>query len=422
MDISEIYKIIGHRTDIVIDSRMASKGSVFFALKGEHVDGNDFADSALSRGADFVVVDDPKVVKDSRYILVKDVLTSLQELAAIKRRINFKTVLGLTGSNGKTTTKELCRDVLSVRFKVYATQGNYNNHIGLPLTILQAPLDTEILILEMGANHQGEIDMLCRLGEPNFGIITNIGMAHLEGFGGLEGVKKGKSEMYRFLAAGEGRVFVNSDDDVLMNLLPENLQSIPYKTFSEYLPVGSDSELVLEYRANRIQTHLIGEYNIPNVACAIAVGKYFGIGEKESIKVIERYVPSNNRSQKVVIGTTTIFLDAYNANPTSMRAAIKNFSKIDGKKISVLGDMLELGSHAYEEHQQILDLVKESDFEMALFVGPHFFTFKNDYSFYFVKNIDEAKSFINTLELAHTTVLLKGSRGLKMEKILKIFG
>jgi UDP-N-acetylmuramoyl-tripeptide--D-alanyl-D-alanine ligase len=421
MEIQEIYNLIGHITDVVIDSRKVSKDSVFFALKGENSDGNYFASSALSRGACFVVVDDSTVVQDERYLLVDDVLTCLQQLASMKRKIHFDKVLGLTGSNGKTTTKELCRHVLSTKFRVYATPGNYNNHIGLPLTIMQAPPDTDILILEMGANHQGEIDMLCRLGAPNMGIITNIGKAHLEGFGGLEGVKKGKSELYRFLAESQGVVFVNSEDDTLMNLLPENLQIIPYKTFSEFNIVSTDPELTLEYQSMRINTHLIGDYNIPNIACALAIGSFFEIHLKDSIEAIESYLPDNNRSQKIVKGTTTIIMDAYNANPTSMRAALKNFSHVDGRKIAVLGDMLELGVHSHEEHLHIINLVRDSDVSMAIWVGPNFMALAEDGFGHFFKDVEQAMSFLKKLDLSDTTLLLKGSRAIHVEKVMELF-
>jgi len=421
MEIHKIYLILGSYTKYVIDSRKVSQGSVFFALKGDKSDGNTFATSALEAGADYVVVDNKEIVKDERYILVDDVLTCMQELAKIKRLDLYNTVIGLTGSNGKTTTKELCRDVLAKKFKVHATQGNYNNHIGLPLTILQAPLDAEILLLEMGANHQGEINDLCQIGSPNYGLITNIGKAHLEGFGGIEGVKKGKSEMYRFLNQSGGSIFINTDDDVLVSLLPEESHLIRYSVNKDLHKIESNPVLSLEYKSHTIQTNLYGEYNISNIGCALAIGQYFGVELSDCIKAIEEYLPENNRSQLITKGSTTIVLDAYNANPSSMSVAISNFSKSGGKKIIVLGDMLELGETTDFEHEAIINWVIKHSIEKAYFVGPIFFKLKNRFNFNFYLRIEDLMPIFKDLDIKDTTILLKGSRGMAVERLLEIF-
>ncbi|MBK7700114.1 MAG: UDP-N-acetylmuramoyl-tripeptide--D-alanyl-D-alanine ligase [Saprospiraceae bacterium] len=354
MDIELLYTVWLEARAISTDSRKIVVGSIFFALRGGRFDGNTFASQALELGASYVVVDDESVVVsgDKRYIVVEDVLTSLQQLANKHRSTLSIPVLALTGSNGKTTTKELARNVLSKKFKTHATEGNLNNHIGVPLTILSTPDDAQFLIVEMGANHQGEIDLLCQIAAPNYGMITNIGKAHLEGFGGVEGIKKGKSEMYRYLTQHGGKIFINSDDNVLMSLLPEKVKTIQYEVQTLLNLIDAEPTLKLDYRNVQVTTQLYGTYNLPNIAFAICVGEYFGVEQAEIIEAISEYTPDNNRSQILKIDTNIIIKDAYNANPSSMVLSIESFSKILGPKVVVLGDMLELGEYAPSEHQK----------------------------------------------------------------------
>lgn len=421
MEIQEIYQILGSYTKNTIDSRKVSKGCVFYALKGGNFDGNQFAESALDAGADYVVVDNKNVVKNERYILVDDVLKCMQGLARIKRLDLYKTVIALTGSNGKTTTKELCRDVLAKKYKIHATEGNYNNHIGMPLTILQAPLDAEILLLEMGANHQGEINELCHISMPNYGLITNIGKAHLEGFGGIEGVKKGKSEMYRYIHETGGKIFFNTNDDTLASLLPKEIHLIPYSVLSDIKIIQSNPTLSFEFKSHSVHTQLYGDYNINNIASALAMGEYFGIELSDSLAAIKEYLPENNRSQLIRRGTTTIVLDAYNANPSSMNGAISNFSKITDNKIVVLGDMLELGDSTEAEHETIIKWVEHHSIKEAYFIGPNFYQFRDKYKFDFYLNVDDLKAKFKNMNLNDTYVLLKGSRGIAVERLLQVF-
>jgi UDP-N-acetylmuramoyl-tripeptide--D-alanyl-D-alanine ligase len=288
------------------------------------------------------------------------------------------------------------------------------------LTILQAPLDIDILILEMGANHQGEIDTLCQIGQPNYGIITNIGKAHLEGFGGIEGVKKGKSELYKFLAEKkEGKIFINTDDSILLNLIPKSVSQIEYSILADFKHIVSKPTLNFEYKSIHIKTQLFGDYNIHNIACAISVGRYFDIDLLQCISAIEEYIPDNNRSQKIVKNNTTYILDAYNANPSSMEVSITNFSQIEGKKAVILGDMLELGDTTDLEHITILELIKKLKIQDAFLVGPNFYKHRELFNFYFFENVENFKPSFETLDLENTTVLLKGSRGIAIERLIQ---
>ncbi|HMT70108.1 MAG TPA: UDP-N-acetylmuramoyl-tripeptide--D-alanyl-D-alanine ligase [Saprospiraceae bacterium] len=420
MDIELLYTVWLEARAISTDSRKIVVGSIFFALRGDRFDGNTFATQALELGASYVVVDDESVVVagDRRYIFVEDVLTSLQQLANKHRSTLSIPVLALTGSNGKTTTKELARNVLSKKFKTHATEGNLNNHIGVPLTILSTPDDAQFLIVEMGANHQGEIDLLCQIAAPNYGMITNIGKAHLEGFGGVEGIKKGKSEMYRYLAQHGGKIFINSDDNVLMSLLPEKVKTIQYEVQTLLNLIDAEPTLKLDYRNVQVTTQLYGTYNLPNIAFAICVGEYFGVEQAEIIEAISEYTPDNNRSQILKIDTNIIIKDAYNANPSSMVLSIESFSKILGSKVVVLGDMLELGEYAPSEHQKIIDLVNDKDFIDVIFIGHQFCSAGMGKRGNYFENTDLARLYFHTKNYKNITILLKGSRGISVEKIL----
>ena len=420
MDIELLYTVWLEARAISTDSRKIVVGSIFFALRGDRFDGNTFASQALELGASYVVVDDESVVVsgDKRYIVVEDVLTSLQQLANKHRSTLSIPVLALTGSNGKTTTKELARNVLSKKFKTHATEGNLNNHIGVPLTILSTPDDAQFLIVEMGANHQGEIDLLCQIAAPNYGMITNIGKAHLEGFGGVEGIKKGKSEMYRYLAQHGGKIFINSDDNVLMSLLPEKVKTIQYEVQTLLNLIDAEPTLKLDYRNVQVTTQLYGTYNLPNIAFAICVGEYFGVEQAEIIEAISEYTPDNNRSQILKIDTNIIIKDAYNANPSSMVLSIESFSKILGPKVVVLGDMLELGEYAPSEHQKIIDLVNDKDFIDVIFIGHQFCSAGMRKRGNYFENTDLARLYFHTKNYKNITILLKGSRGISVEKIL----
>lgn len=420
MDIELLYTVWLEARAISTDSRKIVVGSIFFALRGDRFDGNTFATQALELGASYVVVDDESVVVsgDKRYIVVEDVLTSLQQLANKHRSTLSIPVLALTGSNGKTTTKELARNVLSKKFKTHATEGNLNNHIGVPLTILSTPDDAQFLIVEMGANHQGEIDLLCQIAAPNYGMITNIGKAHLEGFGGVEGIKKGKSEMYRYLAQHGGKIFINSDDNVLMSLLPEKVKTIQYEVQTLLNLIDAEPTLKLDYRNVQVTTQLYGTYNLPNIAFAICVGEYFGLEQAEIIEAISEYTPDNNRSQILKIDTNIIIKDAYNANPSSMVLSIESFSKILGPKVVVLGDMLELGEYAPSEHQKIIDLVNDKDFIDVIFIGHQFCSAGMRKRGNYFENTDLARLYFHTKNYKNITILLKGSRGISVEKIL----
>lgn len=412
------------------DTRKLSKGSLFFALKGENFNANSFAADALEQGCAYAVIDEEKYLSGERTILVANVLETLQELARHHRRQLHIPFIAITGSNGKTTTKELINAVLSKKYKTLATYGNLNNHIGVPLTLLSVTKEHEIAIIEMGANHQGEIDFLCNIADPDYGIITNIGKAHLEGFGGIEGVIKGKSEMYRFLQRKKGKVFVHADDAVLHDLLPDN-DKITYGTKKLYDVVGKlnpQAEQVefawrTRYTASTlkdapyIKTQLIGVYNYHNLLCAACVGTTFHVSEQDINAALQEYTPSNNRSQLHKTGKNTLILDYYNANPSSMSAAIENFSNIKAEhKMLVLGDMLELGEDTIKEHELIVELLKKNRFENYVLVGPVFHAIEKEKSF---SSSDEAREYLKKLSPEGNTILVKGSRGIKLENVLE---
>ena len=422
MELSQLYSSFLSCTSITTDTRSMKSGSIFFALSGPNFNGNKFAKDALEKGANYVVIDDENFLEpSSKYILVSDVLKALQELATYHRHQLGCKVLALTGSNGKTTTKELVSRVLAKKYNIYFTQGNFNNHIGVPITILSAEKGIDFLVVEMGANHQGEIKNLCEIAQPDYGFITNIGKAHLEGFGGLEGVRKGKSEIYRYLDSNDGLIFVNVDNEELRALVH------PHKNIHEYnnssLKVQeSTNYLKFTYEGFDYDSHLSGLYNLENIINAIQIGCYFEVPLKDIAQAIKSYKPNNNRSESVKLGDITIFKDAYNANPTSLRASLEGFllkiSEGDKFKI-ILGDMLELGSYSEKEHHAILNYLLKNNIDEVVAIGPEFSKFSSDFPFEFYTNVDDYIVSLQIDSIKGHQLFLKGSRGLKLERIVE---
>ncbi|RCS27683.1 UDP-N-acetylmuramoyl-tripeptide--D-alanyl-D-alanine ligase [Polaribacter sp. WD7] len=416
MDLESIYKYYTENYLIDTDTRNIRQNSMFFALKGENFNGNMFAEKALSFGASYAVIDEAEYKTDDRIILVDDALHTLQRLANYHRKKLSIPIFGLTGSNGKTTTKELINAVLSKKYRTTATQGNLNNHIGVPLTLLSMTPETEIGIVEMGANHQKEIAFLSSICEPDYGYITNFGKAHLEGFGGVEGVKKGKSELYTFLRAHKKTAFINPHDSIQV----EKTKDIKKVVFLESITyLGLNPYVKLSYKNDTIQSNLIGKYNYYNIAIACTVGHFFKVNHLDIKKAIENYIPDNNRSQVIQKGSNTIILDAYNANPSSMIAALENFNAMTFKsKTVILGDMFELGSDSEKEHQFIAKLAGKFSFDCCLFVGKHFSKVSTNPNFF--KNFDDLYDSLKNNPLQHQSILIKGSRGMRLERLLEI--
>lgn len=434
MEIEILLSIFLKHKVVVTDSRAITPGCIFFALKGENFNGNQFAVEALSKGAAYAVVDDKELPSDDRLIFTPDVLRTLQDLARIYRRSFQIPVLAITGSNGKTTTKELVSRVLGTNYRVHYTQGNLNNHIGVPLTLLSMPADTEIAVIEMGANHQGEIDQLAHIAEPTHGLITNIGKAHLEGFGGLEGVKKGKSELYRFLNANGGLLFINTDEPWLEELAGKVNQVVRYgkkqsdkSAYGQFTIVdllATQPYLTVAFKGENgntltVESQLVGAYNYPNVATAIAVGLYFKVPGIKIKASIEAYMPTMMRSQLLHKGGNTFILDAYNANPSSMQEAILNLKTMETpRKIAILGDMLELGEFAAQEHEHIARLALAQNFELTVFVGPLFSQANLTDPAVSFPDVEALSQWFKKQQLSNAFILLKGSRGMRMEKLL----
>lgn len=412
---------------ITTDSRLCSPGMIFFALKGESFNGNEFVLQALENGCIAAVSDDERYQGSENVIIVDEVLTALQTLARDYIRTLDVPVLGLTGSNGKTTTKELINAVLGKKYKTHATKGNLNNHIGVPLTILSSPKDVEFLIIEMGANHIGEIKLLASIAEPTHGIITNIGRAHLEGFGGLDGVQKGKKELYDYIKATGGVAFASGKHPKVVES-SEGLDRVVFG-LNEKLPKAwfeSEKEKVFKWKSegfesDNCKTHLEGDYNLENIEAAICIGEYFKVERKDIAQAIEDYIPSNNRSQVIKGEKNTVILDAYNANPSSMSKALKSFAEnTEGKKIVVLGDMRELGEYSVDSHNEIIELCDSLKLN-AIFVGSEFAEAinKGGKVCVFYSSVEELISDSSrVLSFTSNTVLLKGSRGMKMERLL----
>lgn len=426
--IEEIYSVFKKHPVIVKDTREITKDCIFIALKGENFDANQFAEEALNKGAAYAIIDNPAVKTDDRFLLVDNVLESLQDLARMHRGQLKIPVIGITGSNGKTTNKELIYSVLSKKYKTLATQGNYNNHIGVPLTVLRIREDHEMAIIEMGANHQKEIEFLCTISNPDYCLITNIGKAHLEGFGGIEGVKKGKSELYRHIENKMGLTFINGDDPTLLSLSKNNKQ-IAYGMNSNNLCVGkmiSESPIITgqwtyENQSGKINSRLFGKYNFYNIMAAICIGNYFEVHSEHIDKGIEDYVSSNNRSEISEFRGAELYLDAYNANPSSMEASINYFHTLEsGEKILIIGDMYEIGEDTDLEHKRVIELAKQLGFKRAYFLGELFFRHKEyfpDYNFFESK--ESMKTELERIDLKAAKILVKASRGMALEKLFQ---
>ncbi|PST85004.1 UDP-N-acetylmuramoyl-tripeptide--D-alanyl-D-alanine ligase [Pedobacter yulinensis] len=428
-DIQSLYARFLEYPKISTDTRKIGNGSLFFALRGENFDANDFATEALNRGAAFAVVDKQDLPEHPQLIRVPDTLNALQELAAFHRQQLGITVIGLTGSNGKTTTKELVRAVLAEKFPVFATEGNLNNHIGVPLTILAIPAGTEIAIIEMGANHQREIAALCSIAQPTAGLISNVGMAHLEGFGGFEGVKKGKAELYDYLAASGGRAFINQDNPDLIQMAEKSgLKNLVFygknnDAFTSGELITADPFLKVRWKnggaAFELQTRLTGAYNFENILAAVCIGLHFGMEPEAINRGLASYEPTNNRSQLTRTDRNTVICDFYNANPSSMRAAIDNLSALSAPhKTAILGDMFELGDSTAEKHLEIGRLAAQAGFEQLIFIGPAFSAHQGELAGLFFNEPAAAATYLEQEPPQGSLVLLKGSRGMKLEQLL----
>ncbi len=430
MNTEALYALYKEHSLVTTDSRKCPEGSIFFALKGETFDGNNYALQALEKGCAFAVVDNPDVAKqDERLILVPDVLAALQELAAYHRKAWGKTVLQITGTNGKTTTKELISAVLSEGKSVLYTEGNLNNHIGVPLTLLRIKPEHDIAVIETGANHPGEIADLCRIVEADFGLITNVGRAHLEGFGSFEGVKQTKGELYDDLRARSKKIFLNAFDEDLLQMAQER----GFILWEDALPYveGRVSEATpfveMQWRAeddtpwHTVKTNLIGAYNIANLRAAVTIGLYFGIAPEQIDHALQTYKPTNSRSELRVVGSNRLIIDAYNANPSSMKAALTNFSFFGDKhKMVILGDMRELGAESLEEHRRIVKQLQDMELERIWLVGEEFSKAVEEGMRVF-KDVEEVKTALKAEPISDSTILIKGSNGTKLYQLPEAF-
>lgn len=429
--IEHIYQHYSQNYKLTTDSRKVEAGNVFFALKGERFDGNDFAYQVACDGiAACVVADRKDLPHHERLFIVDDSLTALQQLAKLHRERCGIPIISITGTNGKTTTKELTAAVLSQKYNIIYTEGNFNNHIGLPLTLLRITPETEIAVVEMGANHPGEIAQLCSIAQPDFGIITNIGKAHIEGFGSFEGVVKTKNELYQYLKTkGErlmandeslkAKVFVNGNNELLMQL-SEGMDRVVYETKDERQKAKDRSPfLEVEWNGRNIKTNLVGDYNYENVMAAITIGRHFDIEDKLIVEALESYRPSNNRSQYIKTAKNEIVMDAYNANPTSMNLSINNFRNISGDNaLLIIGDMRELGEDSEKEHRNIIELMKRLQFKNVMLVGEEFSKVNDSFSSF--ANVEELTRHIEKNGIAGMKILVKGSHSIHLEKIINI--
>ncbi len=431
----ELYNIFKQHSVVCTDSRNCPEGSIFFALHGANFNANTFALTALKNGCAFAVVDEVEYAVDERFILVDNVLKSLQDLASYHRKQMNATVIGITGTNGKTTTKELMASVLMQKYDILFTQGNLNNHIGVPLTLLRLRPEHKIAIIEMGANHQGEIKALCEIAQPDYGLITNVGKAHLEGFGSFEGVKNAKAELYAYISLHGKNIFIDKNNPNLVGMAQKfgfDLRKIQNYCINADLCDGyvkgkitaSSPYLQMEcmidkFDSFRLNTQLVGTYNAENVLAAVLVGDYFGISMDKIRRGIETYFPQNNRSQLTQTEHNKLLIDAYNANPSSMRAAIQNFKNADSEnKTLILGDMFELGDQSFDEHQQIVDLIESYHFDSVYLVGKYFGQVNHSYVSF--ETTEELIQFLKGNPIHDRFILVKGSRGMKLENILPI--
>ncbi len=424
MSIKDLHELFMKSSGVVTDSRKIKNNCIFFSLKGENFNGNEFANSAVEKGAMLAVVDEKKFSQNKEnYILVENCLETLQNLANFHRKKLNTKIIGITGSNGKTTTKELINSVLKTHFITYCTKGNLNNHIGVPLSLLEISKNTEVAIIEMGANHIGEIKLLSEIVEPNYGYITNFGKAHLEGFGSEEGVIKGKTELYKFLFKRNGFIFYNSDDEKQKHLLSDYKNKFGFGIKSSDLNYTIKSEnptIILEVNNNIIESTLFGNYNIQNIISAVTVGMYLEIPIKKICNGISNYISSNNRSQIVEINSNKIILDAYNANPSSMLLAIKSFEKSKlQNKVLILGDMFELGQYENKFHQEIIDYCENLNINRVFLVGKIFSKTIHSRKFLSSANYIELSKRKEFKEIKNSNLLIKGSRGIQLEKLLE---
>ena len=424
MDIQNLYSLFQSSNGVSIDSRSIKKDEIFFSIKGDNFDGNSFALDALDKGAKFSIVDDIKLKnQNDKIIFVENSLKELQNLSRYNRSKYDVKVIGLTGSNGKTTTKNLICNIVSQKYNTLCTDGNLNNHIGVPLTLLNIKPETEIAVIEMGANHIGEIENLCQICMPDIGLITNFGSAHLEGFGDLKGVIKGKTELYKYLIKNYGHIIINNDD----NIQKEECKTDLYSSFGE----DKSSDFIFEYKKEhdklvlinnnfRFSCKIYGSYNFPNIAFAISIGRFLDLDSNQIQTGLSRFQTEENRSEVLQYQENTIYLDAYNANPTSMIAAIENFNKeIDNKKIIILGDMLELGDFSKNEHEKIIDRLYKMDFESIYLVGEIFSSINiSDERFKKFNNTDQLIRGLDLTKMKNKNILIKGSRSIGLEKLI----
>ncbi|MBV1924591.1 MAG: UDP-N-acetylmuramoyl-tripeptide--D-alanyl-D-alanine ligase [Flavobacteriaceae bacterium] len=425
MKIDSLHQLFLKSSGICTDTRSIKKDCLFFALKGENFNGNKFTSEAIKKGAFKVIIDESQYqIPSGETILYEDVLTTLQELASFHRNYLNIPIIALTGSNGKTTTKELINCVLSKKYKTTATIGNLNNHIGVPLTILSMDSETEIGVVEMGANHLKEIELLASITQPNYGYITNFGKAHLEGFGGLEGVIQGKTELYRYLKEHNQSVFINAND-IKQLKYSEEINKITFGDKNQDFQIellAATNKLSVTFQDLTIQSHLIGIYNFNNIAAAIAIGSYLKVSNEDIKEAIEAYIPSNNRSQIIEKESNKIILDAYNANPSSMMAALENFIQYDGKnKLLFLGDMFELGSDSEKEHQHIVSFIEKNVEGVAYLIGENFYNTKTNASnIHKIEHFEALNSLLENQIFEEQYILIKASRGMALERILDI--
>ncbi len=425
MTIKDLYNIFLEYPFVETDTRKIKSGNIFFALKGPNFNGNKYVESAFNAGAAFCICDEVSEVVDHRIIYVDNVLSTLQQLAKYHRQQFTIPFIAITGSNGKTTTKELMHEVLSTTFKCYTTKGNLNNHIGVPLTLLSIKKDAEIAVIEMGANHQKEIEGYCLYTLPTHGLITNCGKAHLEGFGGEEGVKKGKGEMYSYIADTNGVIFINTDYAYLKEMSEVIPNKISYGSINAtYTGVAKESSHLLEVKIIKgadidvIKTNLAGNYNLPNVMSAVCIGKFFGVDDNKIKVALENYIPTNSRSQIIHKGTNKILLDAYNANPSSMKAAIENFAAMQAeKKIVILGAMMELGNDSVAEHKAIIELLSHFKWHAVVVAGEYYKDLPAKVLHF--KDAIETANWYREQDFTNATILIKGSRGMTMEKVME---
>lgn len=425
MQIEKLYKIFKESGKVSTDTRQISPGSLFFALRGDKFNANEFAAQALEKGASSVVIDDPAYQLNDRCFLVDNALMALQSLARHHRSTLTIPIVGLTGSNGKTTSKELVNTVLSKKYKTYATKGNLNNHIGVPLTVLSIDSSYDIAVVEMGANHLGEIALLCSIANPTHGFITNIGKAHIGTFGGFENIIRGKSELYQHLITRDGTVFINSQNPILANMAKRFKNPYFYPAPGDYYHAELlDADPFIRFKAENgelIQTQLMGAYNFENIAAALCIGKFFGVDALEANRAIAEYVPGNMRSQIIKKGDNTIILDAYNANPSSMEAAILNLASMKAqKKVAILGDMFELEEEAAKEHRRIGELLKEKKFDHVYLCGQLMQSAKEEIlSAHYFENKEQLIEALRKNPIHDATILVKASRGIGLETIVE---